>query len=227
MQNCYKNSYYIWFHFTDTYSICVMTPKWNLSQNFPSWININLHGTMLTLAHRRYLNPPRVVRHYNNVIAIIEKKCYKITRDRTWRVRGPIDSEASRRGLESARRPMAAATSAAISMKMLWMSAILYDKISPQKRLSKPNQLSYPANILVRKESENLSKNQCTLHRESSISLPFSPTLRCKEKGNAQNLVKHSNYCSQEFFRSHRWWKVYGLGIFLNRCLTFTVYMAM
>jgi len=32
---------------------------------------------------------------------------------------------------------MAAATSAAISMKMLWMSAILYDKISPQKRLSK------------------------------------------------------------------------------------------
>lgn len=148
---------------------------------------------MLTLAHRRYVNPPRVVRHYNVIInAINEKNAIKLRaiEPDEWEGRSTAKHHEE---VSSARRPMAAATSAAISMKMLWKSAILYDKISPQKRLSKPNQLSYPAGIVVQKESEDLSKNPCTLHRESSISLPLSPTLQCKEKGNAQNLVKHSN----------------------------------
>lgn len=72
-------------------------------------MNIDLRKTnsILILAHRRYLNSPRVVRHYNNVIASNEKNCYKIVRDRTGRNeradRQP--SEASRRGLESDQWP--------------------------------------------------------------------------------------------------------------------------
>lgn len=94
---------------------------------------------------------------------------------------------------------MAAATSAAISMEMRWMSAILYDKISPQKNVW-VNQTGhqYPAGVAVREERRrDLSKNPCTLHRkrESPISLPLSRR-HCKEKGNAryvsENLVKHS-----------------------------------
>lgn len=49
---------------------------------------------------------------------------------------GPVEREHEGRidGGVSLGRPMAAAASAAISMEMRWMSAISYDKISPQKR---------------------------------------------------------------------------------------------
>lgn len=136
LENCWK------IHFSIFHSILlirILFASWRrggIRANFPSWMNIDVYGTntMLILARRGYSSPPRVVRHYNNAIALKEKNCYKIAHDRTGRMRGPTDSEAIAKSVSRARRrPMAAAASAAISMEMRWMSAILYDKISPQK----------------------------------------------------------------------------------------------
>lgn len=75
---------------------------------------------------------------YNNVIAANEENWYKIAGSSGPIRGGPVSEreQHNTRGSDRAgRSPMAAAaTSAAISMEMRWMSAISYDKISAQKR---------------------------------------------------------------------------------------------
>ena len=75
---------------------------------------------------------------YNNVIAANEENWYKIAGSSGPIRGGPVSEreQHNARGSDRAgRSPMAAAaTSAAISMEMRWMSAISYDKISAQKR---------------------------------------------------------------------------------------------
>lgn len=75
---------------------------------------------------------------YNNVIAANEENWYKIAGSSGPIRGGPLSEreQHNARGSDRAgRSPMAAAaTSAAISMEMRWMSAISYDKISAQKR---------------------------------------------------------------------------------------------
>ena len=77
---------------------------------------------------------------YNNVIAANEENWYKIAGSTSRSRRACREGATHTRG--ASRRPglpwpMAAATSAAISMEMRWMSAISYDKISAQKRRSR------------------------------------------------------------------------------------------
>lgn len=59
-------------------------------------------------------------------------------------------AESSEEGLSLA-EPMAAATSATISMEMRWMSAILYDKISPHKKIIKPPQALQSLRVFQKK----------------------------------------------------------------------------
>lgn len=82
------------------------------------------------------------------------------------------------------RRPMAAAASAAISMEMRWMSAILYDKISPQKTVWVNRAKSpYPAGVAVRKEKrERTYRKMHVAPRALSVHLGLADA---RKKGNA------------------------------------------
>lgn len=136
------------------------------------------------------------MRHYNNIIAANEENCYKIARDQTGQAAG---NEGPRRGLESARRPMAAATSAAISMEMRWMCPLFcMIKYRRKKRLGKPDPPPYPAGAVVRerRERENMSKNPCTeSERNLSSFLCLIDNIAARWKRNAfsENLVKHGD----------------------------------
>jgi len=73
-----------------------------------------------------------VVRHYNNVIVANEENCYKIARDQTGRAAG--NDERPRRGLEErATANGCRHVSCHFDGNAMDVSAILYDKISPQK----------------------------------------------------------------------------------------------
>ena len=91
---------------------------------------------------------------------------------------GPVEREqqqhtrgAHRDGLVSLGRAMAAATSAAISMEMRWMSAISYDKISAQKRRSQAEPGPAPSILQPRKQ---LLLKTCTLFSSFFLCLSLS-----------------------------------------------------